>query len=419
MCGFAVIKQDRAGSYNNNFVKLRGQDDKGSALVNGFSFEHYLLSITGDKLLQPFRSIDGTIWAVYNGEIYNHEYAKSDGENIIPLYQKYGIDFVHHLDGEYAIVLFDFKNDVAFYISDLFGTKPLYRDGLQAASYKSCLNGGIRVEANEIHVVKISTAQVLRIIKPYHDWIFGNQFKETYDDCIKAFEMAIAKRAKHGCFIGLSSGYDSGAIACELNRQNIEYKAFMIMASETPEIMCKRADKSKNVLITTNFDLQAEKQHLSNNAEEFFYNIWYDDKGFCNDSYKKDYAAAGLSYICRQAKKEDRKVYLSGTGADEILSDYSLIRNQSTFKGNFPKVLTKWRNFNDSCMYSYIGKEECVAGSWNVETRYPFLDKDFVQEFLWLSQQLKNKFYKNVLHEYLTRHNYPFQPNMKIGFTVG
>ena len=64
-------------------------------------------------------------------------------------------------------------------------------------------------------------------------------------------------------------------------------------------------------------------------------------------------------------------------------------------------------------------KEETVSGTWGVEGRYPFLDKQVVQEFLWLSNDLKNKHYKSVIHNYLTSNNYPFEENQKVGFNCG
>jgi asparagine synthetase B (glutamine-hydrolysing) len=67
-------------------------------------------------------------------------------------------------------------------------------------------------------------------------------------------------------------------------------------------------------------------------------------------------------------------------------------------------------------MESYLAKEEYASGMWGIETRYPFLDKDVVQEFLWLDNNLKNKWYKSVLHNYLTKNNFPFNSEMKLGF---
>jgi asparagine synthetase B (glutamine-hydrolysing) len=171
------------------------------------------------------------------------------------------------------------------------------------------------------------------------------------------------------------------------------------------------------VTIIDDFDHDEMVHHLAINAEEFKYNIRY-DWGFDRDSYKKDWAARGLSLICKRGSEEGRNVYISGQGADEILSDYALYPEQSELKGVFPDHLIPWSNFHGSCQYSYLGKEECVAGSWNVETRYPFLDKQFVQEFLWLSPELKNRHYKAPLYEYLKANHFPFQENKKIGFCV-
>ena len=42
-------------------------------------------------------------------------------------------------------------------------------------------------------------------------------------------------------------------------------------------------------------------------------------------------------------------------------------------------------------------KEELTAGALGIEARYPFLDKNFVQEYLWLKSSNKNREYKSVL----------------------
>jgi asparagine synthetase B (glutamine-hydrolysing) len=67
-------------------------------------------------------------------------------------------------------------------------------------------------------------------------------------------------------------------------------------------------------------------------------------------------------------------------------------------------------------MESYIAKEEYVAGMFGIESRFPFLDKAVVQEFLWLNMELKNKYYKSVLNNYFIENDYPFAKNQKVGF---
>ena len=129
------------------------------------------------------------------------------------------------------------------------------------------------------------------------------------------------------------------------------------------------------------------------------------------------------SDICDRAKKEGKKVYLSGSGSDEIFSDYGFNGEKkflhSNFGGLFPDDLSTifpWASFYGSTMVSYLAKEEYVAGSYGIETRYPYLDKYVVQEFLWLDASLKNSKYKSVLDDYLTTSEYPFEPNIKRGF---
>jgi asparagine synthetase B (glutamine-hydrolysing) len=75
----------------NRFMKLRGPDGTNVIKINGHTFIHNILSITGDYAQQPF--VDGNIVCVYNGQIYNYDEFgnyKSDGECLIPLYKKYG-----------------------------------------------------------------------------------------------------------------------------------------------------------------------------------------------------------------------------------------------------------------------------------------------------------------------------------------
>jgi len=123
------------------------------------------------------------------------------------------------------------------------------------------------------------------------------------------------------------------------------------------------------------------------------------------------------------AKNDNKKIYLSGQGADEIFSDYGFqgkrIFEHSNFGGLFPEDLTTifpWPSFYESSQRSYLTKEEYVAGSYGLEARYPFLDKDVVQEFLWLSADIKNNNYKSVLHNLMSERDFPFNVGVKTGF---
>ncbi len=399
MCGILVYRNRG----NNFYIQKRGQDFTSEVKRNGFTFIHNLLHITGKFTPQPY--IEGDIVCLYNGEIYNHKFVRSDGENIIPLYKKYGANFPKYLDGEWAIALYDFDKGLAIFTTDLFATKPIWRRGLECASYESGV-GGHKIAANTIEIVYFDGKEKS---KPIHEWDL-NQYKDNYDDWITAFEKAVKKRAVKNCFLGLSSGYDTGAIVCALLKQGANFKAYIIEGREDREILklrMKLIDNYEYLDHAVNF--RQELAWIKDNVEDFKYKLKTKKR------LRDDSAALGLSKIARLAHQEGRKVYLSGQGADEIIADYALFPYQSTFKGKFPEKLYLWENFYDGAQYSYLGKEEYVAGSHSVETRYPFLDRDVVQEFLWLKADLKNKYYKAPIQVYLKRNHFPFAEGVKIG----
>ena len=119
MCGFLV----HAGTGNNGMIRHRGPDATTRKTVGTLEFVHNLLSVTGEFHPQPF--VDGGVVAVYNGQIYNQPFNKSDGEVIVPLYRRHGEDFPRYLDGDFAIALYDFDSEKAYFVTDRFGTKPL------------------------------------------------------------------------------------------------------------------------------------------------------------------------------------------------------------------------------------------------------------------------------------------------------
>ncbi len=398
MCGLIVSK----GKGNNEFIRHRGEITH-TTEINGLTFIHNLLPITGEQTTQPF--VDGDIVCLYNGEIYNHKFDKSDGENLIPLYKKYGINFPKYLDGEFAIALYDFGNDTALFITDPFATKPLWRNGIECASYKSGV-GGNQIRPNMIEAVSISTGKLIAK-GHYHKWDW-NQFKDTYDDWIKAFENSIRKRAINGCFIGLSSGYDSGAISKELSKQGIRFKAYSILNNEDSNIIMRRARGVYEFEeITPNVEA---RWLLKQRLEEVPY------KFAGEKTVLDDIASLGLADICCKANREGKKVLLSGQGADEIIGDYKLYPKQSNFKGIFPEKLQEWTNFSGGTQRDYLNKEEYVGGAFSIETRYPFLDKDLVQEFLCLKPELKNRNYKAPIFEYLNINGVPYDKEVKRGF---
>ncbi len=104
-----------------------------------------------------------------------------------------------------------------------------------------------------------------------------------------------------------------------------------------------------------------------------------------------------------------------GQGADEIFSDYALY-GSTTLGGDYTGVRSKWDNFDAGYNRNIIGQSERALGAIGVEARYPFLDRNVVQEFLWLEDEVKNSEYKQCLAQRLRKHNMPFVEREKFGF---
>lgn len=473
------------------FLKYRGPDHTEHKIINNYNFIHVLLSITGkDLTIQPF--VYNNIIIMFNGEIYNYkEFGNfnSDGECIIECYKKYGHNFIRYLDGEFAIILVDFNTNELFYSTDIFSTKPLWvaidnNKDIGVSSYESCLkelnfknikqvcaNSTFRVQLNSLGDKDFINHKIEK--RTVYDFDL-RQFKTDYNDWNKAFENSIIKRTrniKHGVYIGLSSGYDSGLIACTLSKLNIDYKPYTILGSENLDIIKARHNWKKEnrvskgeIINMSREQFLEENELLKKKCEEYILKIENgerqeyikhiieinnlkkkSDNNIINTklnqaksvlkTYKfrmreqkvtDDNGSIGLSAICKHAVKNNYKIYLSGSGADEIISDYGYNKikhcGHSTIGGYFPtnlQTVFPWKNFFGNTQRAYLMKEEVVSGTHGVEGRYPFLDREVVQEFLWLSPELKNKNYKSVIYNYLKNENYPFEENKKVGFGCG
>jgi len=228
MCSFLFTDKDVSDfDYTNHYMKFRGPDATNSIQVNEYTIAHNILSITGEFTPQPFVDHDDEIVCVYNGQVYNYSdfgNYKSDGECIIPTYKKFGERAFVTLDGEFAIVLADFKNNLLHLVTDPFATKPLWygiEDGkIGVASYESAVKSlgfrkVVKQDANKILTFNLETKELVNELTTYE--FILHQFSESFDGWIGAFRESIRKRTKgirEKVFIGLSSGYDSGGIAC-------------------------------------------------------------------------------------------------------------------------------------------------------------------------------------------------------------
>ncbi len=150
MCGICgIISFDNSIVNGNILIQMRdemshrGPDDAGIFINQtkkvGFGFRRLAIIDLTPAAHQPMCNHDGTIWIVFNGEIYNHleirkeleakryKYrSRSDTESIIYSYEEYGLDFIHKLNGMFAIALWDERNKMFIAYRDRIGKKPFY-----------------------------------------------------------------------------------------------------------------------------------------------------------------------------------------------------------------------------------------------------------------------------------------------------
>ena len=123
-----------------DMIQHRGPDGSGEFLSGPVGLGHRRLSIIDlDTGGQPMSNEDGTVWVVYNGEIYNfhelrtelegrgHQFKSStDTEVIVHLYEELGDQCVARLRGMFAFALWDERQQRLLLARDRVGVKPLY-----------------------------------------------------------------------------------------------------------------------------------------------------------------------------------------------------------------------------------------------------------------------------------------------------
>lgn len=150
MCGICGIISFNHTNVNESILirmrdemQHRGPDAEGIFINKskkvGFGFRRLAIIDLSPAANQPMCNQDQTIWIVFNGEIYNHleirkeleklgyKYrTKSDTETIIYAYEQFGFDFIHKLNGMFAIAIWDERKKLFIAYRDRIGKKPFY-----------------------------------------------------------------------------------------------------------------------------------------------------------------------------------------------------------------------------------------------------------------------------------------------------
>jgi asparagine synthase (glutamine-hydrolysing) len=152
MCGICGVWEYGAAAGNirrellvsmRDVMTHRGPDDAGELIFDdargGFGFRRLAIIDLSQAGHQPMHGCTDRVWLVFNGEIYNHAQLRAgleqrghvyrshtDSETILHLYEERGVDFVHDIEGDFAIAIWDAERERLVLARDRAGVKPLY-----------------------------------------------------------------------------------------------------------------------------------------------------------------------------------------------------------------------------------------------------------------------------------------------------
>jgi asparagine synthase (glutamine-hydrolysing) len=375
MCGICgIVYSDRNRRVEravledmNRQIVHRGPDEDGFHTDGAAGLAMRRLSIIDLKTgQQPVSNEDGTIWLVYNGEIYNHRELRpgleakghryrshSDTETIVHLYEEYGRDCVRHLRGMFAFAIWDSKKKLLFIARDRLGIKPLYYANTPEAlifgseikallafphfrpqanlpvlpeylafgylSDDETFFSGVR-KLRPGHTLELSDSGELNIA-PYWDppqpEISSPRSRKYYVDTYRGMlEEAVSSHLMSDVPLGvfLSGGLDSSAVAAlatKVRREPIE--TFSVGYSEESYSELPYARMIADHLKSVHHEVRIGWQQFYGVLPKL---IWHEDEPISWPS------SVALYFVAKLAR-ERVTVVLTGEGSDETLAGYT------------------------------------------------------------------------------------------------
>ena len=317
---------------------------------------------------QPMSNEDGTVWLVFNGEIYNfrelraeletkgHRFrSRTDSEVLVHLWEDVGRRMVDRLNGMFAFCIWDERTGEAFLARDHAGIKPLYLtdtgDALLFASEPKTLLAA-RTVGTEIDPVALrqyltflwvpGERTMWRDIRKLPEggwlsWRAGHRESGTWWDwdqstqdrippdewaarvrttLLETVERQLIADVPLGAL--LSGGLDSSAIvgamrALQPNRPIRAYSANV--EGDTQDGFIDDLPFARRVASRLRLDLVEERLRPSI-ATLLPKLIWHTDEPLA------DPAIAASFLLCQRAREDGTVVLLSGQGADELYYGY-------------------------------------------------------------------------------------------------
>lgn len=431
MCGFLAVigkgKDEELVKQLSKRMSHRGPDESDMVVTeNGHILSHERLSIIDlHSGRQPIKGCDKA-WMVHNGEIYNHQQlrdtvlkhhtfrSKSDSEVIVHLYEEFGYDFCHYLDGDFAFVVIDGDDYIAG--RDPMGVKPMY--------YGLDERGRIYF-ASEMKPIA-DQCKTFATFPPGHYYTpkhgFVKYYKPAYEEPAAACEPfdcerlraslteAVSKRLMSDVPIGvlLSGGLDSSltsSIAARLlAAQGKPLHSFSIgLNKDAPDAIAAR--KVAAFLNTRHHEIHYTVQEGIDILDKLIWHLETYDVTSVR-------ASTPMYFLSKAITDMGIKVVLSGEGADEVFGGYLYFRNAPSTMDFHKETIERVQKLFTADLLR-ADKSTMAHG---LEARVPFLDKEFLDVAMTITPQEKQpKTYggveKYILRKAFDTPDHPYLPD--------
>jgi len=346
-----------------SLIRHRGPDDEGVYIDGPLGMTMRRLSIIDVASgHQPICNEDGSIWIVFNGEIYNYVelYAElvarghrfktqSDTEVIVHLYEEYGQECLQYLRGMFAFALWDAKARRLFIARDRLGKKPLFyallpgRTFVFASELKALLQDGdversIDLEALNQYLGLLYIPAPACILKAVRKLPAGH-FLVCDPDGVrvgKYWEIPLEQPAPPPDPLERFREILSDAVKIRL-RSDVPLGAFLSGGIDSTTVVTTMAQQLQRPVVTASIGFKHEgynelpharavAERLGTEHHERWVTapsadlidtiLWHLDEPFADSS-------AIPTYFVSKAAREHVTVALSGDGGDELFGGYS------------------------------------------------------------------------------------------------
>jgi asparagine synthase (glutamine-hydrolysing) len=431
MCGIAGIysRQKKTKIEKSIMQKMiavqyhRGPDESGFLFDKNFAMAMARLSIIDlQSGGQPIHNEDKSVWVVFNGEIFNYIelreilqkqghrfYTSSDTEVIVHLYEKYGLDFVRHLNGQFAIAIWDTKQRKLILARDRVGIRPLFytRQGSDlyfASEMKSFFaTGEIQPELNTEGLADIFTFWVnlspqssfknifelpaghlmevseknIKIQQYWHPEFPAKKFfmQSSHEQLIEETQAlihdAVKLRLRSDVPVAayLSGGLDSSIISSLVKKyHNNELITFSVAFKDVEYDERKYQEQMAKHIGTRHHVIEVDDKDI---AKKFIDTIWYAEKPMMRT------APAPLLALSSLVRSNNIKVVLTGEGADEMFGGYNIFKENLVRRFWAREPQSAVRPLLLARLYPYILKnQQAVNPFWQAFFKRHLMETD-------------------------------------------